>query len=243
MCGIAGKVDFTGAMVPESAIRRMCDPIIQRGPDAVGFHTEPYLGLGQRRLSIIDLSEQANPPLTNENNSAWIVFNGEIYDFQGLRSGLLEEGHIFRTNGDTEVILHLYEKYGIGCLKHLRGMFAFAIWDSREQLLFAARDRLGKKPFFYSKTPTSFLFGSSISAITADPGVSTSPNFGAIDSYLTNQYVPSPLTAFSGIFKLPPAHYLLCDARGTLRIASASSAATSSCTWPPIRRGGSTWWM
>jgi asparagine synthase (glutamine-hydrolysing) len=218
MCGIAGKVDFTGAMVPESAIRRMCDPIIHRGPDAAGFHTEPYLGLGERRLSIIDLSEQANPPLTNEDNSAWIVFNGEIYNFRELRSGLLEEGHIFRTNGDTEVILHLYEKYGIGCLKRLRGMFAFAIWDSRERLLFAARDRLGKKPFFYSKTPTSFLFGSSISAITADPGVGTSPNFGAIDSYLTNQYVPSPLTAFSGIFKLPPAHYLLCDTRGNLRV-------------------------
>jgi len=218
MCGIAGKIDFTGAIVPESAIRRMCAPILHRGPDAAGVHAEPYVGLGERRLAIVDLSEQANPPLANEDASAWIVFNGEVYNFRELRPGLLEKGHAFRTNGDTEVLLHLYEEHGIECLKHLRGMFSFAIWDSRKQVLFAARDRLGKKPFFYIKTPTSFLFGSSISAITADPGVGASPNFEAIDSYLTHQYVPSPLTAFSGILKLPPAHYLLCDTKGNLRV-------------------------
>ncbi len=218
MCGIAGKIDFTGAIVPESAIRRMCAPILHRGPDAAGFHAEPYIGLGERRLAIVDLSEQANPPLANEDASAWIVFNGEVYNFRELRQRLLEAGHAFRTNGDTEVLLHLYEEYGIECLKHLRGMFAFAIWDSRKQVLFAARDRLGKKPFFYIKTPTSFLFGSSISVITADPGVGASPNFEAIDSYLTHQYVPSPLTAFSGILKLPPAHYLLCDTKGNLKV-------------------------
>ena len=184
----------------------------------MGFYAGPYIGLGERRLSIIDLSEQANPPLANEDNSTWIVFNGEIYNFPELRSELLEEGHAFRTKGDTEVVLHLYEKYGTACLKYLRGMFAFAIWDSREQLLFAARDRLGKKPFFYSKTPTAFLFGSAISVITADPDVGISPNFEALDSYLTNQYVPSPLTAFQGISKLPPAHYLLCDTKGNLRV-------------------------
>jgi len=218
MCGIAGKVDFTGALVPESAIRRMCDTIIHRGPDAAGFYTQPYIGLGERRLSIIDLSEQANPPLSNEDNSTWIVFNGEIYNFRELRSQLMEEGHTFRTKGDTEVILHLYEKYGTECLKQLRGMFAFAIWDSKKRLLFAARDRLGKKPFFYSRTPTSFIFGSAISAITVDPSVSVSPDFGALDSYLTYQYVPSPRTAFADVFKLPPAHYLLCDTKGNLRV-------------------------
>jgi asparagine synthase (glutamine-hydrolysing) len=218
MCGIAGKVDFTGAVVPESVILRMCRPIINRGPDAGGLYSAPYIGLGERRLSIIDLSEQANPPLSNEDASIWIVFNGEIYNFLELRSMLLKEGHRFRTQGDTEVIVHLYEKYGVQCVEHLRGMFAFGIWDSKKKVLFGARDRLGKKPFIYSKTPTSFRFGSSINVILADPGTSASPNFQAIDSYLTHQYVPSPLTAFSGISKLPPAHYLICDTKGNLTI-------------------------
>src|SRR5258708_667705 len=233
MCGIVGKIDFTGNVVPGSAIQRMCNAIIHRGPDAAGFHTEPYLGLGERRLSVIDLSEQANPPLANEDNSTWIVFNGEIYNFRELRSGLLKDGHVFRTKSDTEVILHLYEKHGIECLRHLRGMFAFAIWDSKKQFLFAARDRFGKKPFFYSKTPTSFVFGSSISAITADPDVGSSPNFQAIDSYLTYQYVPSPLTAFSGIFKLPPAHYLKCDTKGNFRVARYWSPPVGEKTAAP----------
>lgn len=218
MCGIAGKVDFTGAVVPESVILRMCQPIINRGPDAGGLYSAPYIGLGERRLSVIDLSDQANPPLSNEDASIWIVFNGEIYNFLELRSMLLKEGHRFRTQGDTEVIVHLYEKYGVHCVEHLRGMFAFGIWDSKKQVLFGARDRLGKKPFIYSKTPTSFRFGSSINVILADPAMSTSPNFQAIDSYLTHQYVPSPLTAFSGISKLPSAHYLICDTKGNLTI-------------------------
>lgn len=218
MCGIAGKIDFSGAVVPESVILRMCAPVVHRGPDAGGVHSAPYIGLGERRLSIIDLSDQANPPLANEDASLWIVFNGEIYNFRELRSILAKEGHRFQTQGDTEVILHLYEKYGVRCVEHLRGMFAFAIWDSTRKVLFGARDRLGKKPFIYSKTPTSFRFGSSINVILADPDVSASPNFQAIDSYLTHQYVPSPLTAFLGISKLPPAHYLLCDSKGNLCI-------------------------
>jgi asparagine synthase (glutamine-hydrolysing) len=216
MCGIAGKIDFTGAVVPESVILKMCATIVHRGPDAGGTHSAPFIGLGQRRLSIIDLSQQANPPLANEDESIWIVFNGEIYNFRELRSMLIKDGHQFQTHGDTEVILHLYEKFGVRCVQHLRGMFAFAIWDDVKKLLFGARDRLGKKPFVYNKTPTSFRFGSSINAILADPDVSTSPNFHALDSYLTHQYVPSPLTAFSGISKLPAAHYLLCDAKGNL---------------------------
>jgi asparagine synthase (glutamine-hydrolysing) len=218
MCGIAGKIDFSGAVVPQSVILRMCAPIIHRGPDASGTHSAPYIGLGERRLSIIDLAERANPPLTNEDATMWIVCNGEIYNFRGLRDMLIKEGHRFRTQGDTEVILHLYEKHGVGCIEHLRGMFAFGIWDSKKRLFFGARDRLGKKPFVYRKTPQAFLFGSSINVIRADPDTSTSPNFDAIDSYLTHQYVPSPLTAFSGIFKLPPAHYLLCDTNGNVAI-------------------------
>lgn len=219
MCGIAGKFDFRGRVPSEALIRKMCGTLAHRGPNAEGVHTEPYLGFGERRLSIIDLSEQANPPLVNEDNSVWIVFNGEIYNFRELRRELVEEGHVFRTNCDTEVVLHLYERYGPGCLEHLRGMFALAIWDSRKQILFAARDRFGKKPFFYSRTATSLVFGSSIEAITSDPDVSQVPNFEAIDSYLTYQYVRSPLTAFSGISKLPPAHYLLCDVKGNLTVS------------------------
>ena len=218
MCGIAGKVDFTGNIVSESTIRRMCDAMVHRGPDAEGIHTEPCVGLGERRLSIIDLSERANPPLGNEDNSMWIVSNGEIYNFQELRSSLVENGHLFRTTGDTEVILHLYEEHGVDCLKHLRGMFAFAIWDSRNKVLFAARDRFGEKPFYYRKTPRTFLFGSSISAIIADPEVSIAPDFISIDRYLTHQYTASPRTAFAGICKLPAAHYLMCDASGDLKI-------------------------
>ena len=120
MCGIAGKIDFSGASVPESVILRMCTPIVHRGPDAGGTHSAPYIGLGERRLSIIDLAESANPPLRNEDATIWIVFNGEIYNFRELRATLISEGHRFRTQGDTEVILHLYEKHGVRCIEHLR---------------------------------------------------------------------------------------------------------------------------
>lgn len=218
MCGIAGKFEFSGAVVDRALISKMCDTIIYRGPDAEGIYTAPYIGLGQRRLSIIDLRDSANPPLSNEDDSVWIVFNGEIYNFKELRASLVEKGHVFRTATDTEVIVHLYEEYDTECVQHLRGMFAFAIWDSKKKRLFAARDRLGKKPFVYTKTNSSFVFGSEIKAITADPTVSISPSFRAIDSYLTYQYVPSPLTAFTGVFKLPPAHHLICNERGDVHV-------------------------
>jgi asparagine synthase (glutamine-hydrolysing) len=218
MCGIAGKFDFSGKIVPQALVRAMCDTIVRRGPDAEGIHVGPYIGLGERRLSIIDLSATANPPLSNEDGSIWVVFNGEIYNFQKLRLKLEELGHAFRTNSDTEVIVHLYEQYGTDCVRHMRGMFAFALWDAPRGVLFAARDRLGKKPFYYAKSPTAFIFGSAIRTVTADPSVSISPDFPAIDSYLTRQYVPSPATAFSGIFKLAAGHHLLCTTDGTLKI-------------------------
>jgi len=218
MCGIAGKFVFNGDLVSRNLIGKMCSTLTHRGPNDEGIYTAPFIGLGQRRLSIIDLNRNAAPPLTNEEKSIWIVFNGEIYNFQELRKSLSDKGHIFRTNTDTEVIVHLYEEYGIECLRFMRGMFAFTLWDSRDKKLFAARDRLGKKPFYYTKTPSSFIFGSEIKAITADPEVSVSPDYHALDCYLTCQYVPSPLTAFSRIAKLPPAHYLLCTADGTVSI-------------------------
>lgn len=218
MCGIAGKMIFSGDIVNKSLINKMCNTLVHRGPDDEGVYTAPYIGLGQRRLSIIDLSRTAAPPLANEDETVWLVFNGEIYNFNSLRKTLVDKGHIFKTHTDTEVIIHLYEEYGIDCLKYLRGMFSFALWDAEKKRLFAARDHMGKKPFYYTKSTSAFIFGSEIKAITADPEVSVNPDYRAIDSYLTYQYVPSPLTAFSGIYKLPPAHYLLCDSKGTTHI-------------------------
>jgi asparagine synthase (glutamine-hydrolysing) len=218
MCGICGIMQFNGGLVDKALVTKMCQTLVHRGPDGEGVYTAPYIGLGQRRLSIIDLSPKALPPLSNEDNSVWLVFNGEIYNFKELRVDLIEKGHTFRSETDTEVIIHLYEEYGIKCLDHLRGMFAFALWDAEKNFLFAARDRLGKKPFCYTKNGFSLVFGSEIKAITANPHISTSPNFYALDSYLSNQYVPSPLTAFADINKLPPAHFLICTAAGTLTI-------------------------
>ncbi len=218
MCGIAGKLNFGGNAVEPREIKRMLDTILYRGPDDEGIYTHSSVGLGQRRLSIIDLRRESTAPLPNEDGSIWIVLNGEIYNFQELRTKLLEQGHVFRTGSDTEVIVHLYEEYGIDCLQHLRGMFAFVIWDSTKQWLFAARDRLGKKPFFYTSSPMRFLFASEIKAITADSSVSATPDFDAIDRYLTSQYVPAPLTAFAEIHKLPAGHYLLCTGPNQIRV-------------------------
>ncbi|MEW6497562.1 MAG: asparagine synthetase B, partial [Cyanobacteriota bacterium] len=175
MCGISGKVNFKQEVVDRAAIAKMCQRLVHRGPDDEGIYTSLHIGLGQRRLSIIDLSSRAVAPLPNEDGTIWVTFNGEIYNFQELKAELTEKGHIFRTATDTEVIVHLYEEYGTQCLSKMRGMFAFAVWDSNHKRLFAARDRLGKKPFFYTKTSTSFLFGSELQAILAAPEVSVSP--------------------------------------------------------------------
>ncbi len=219
MCGIAGKVVFNGSVVDHSLIHAMCEAILHRGPDAEGTHVGSFIGLGQRRLSVIDLSNEATPPLANEDKTIWLVFNGEIYNFEALRSDLQKKGHVFRTRTDTEVIIHLYEEYGVRSLDHLRGMFSFALWDSRRHQLFAARDRIGKKPFYYAKSASSLTFGSSISALLVDDEIPVSPDYVAIDQYLRWQYVPSPLTAFKGISKLPAAHYLICNADGELVVS------------------------
>jgi asparagine synthase (glutamine-hydrolysing) len=216
MCGICGKLIFKDSSPPPETIRAMCDTIVSRGPDDEGIYTAPHIGLGQRRLSIVDLAPGACPPLTNEDNTVWLVFNGEIYNFRELRAKLREFGHRFRTYTDTEVIIHLYEDDGVECLQKLRGMFAFALWDMRRELLFCARDRMGKKPFCYTLTPQSFVFGSEIKAVTADPEVPVSPNYYAIDQYLTYQFVPSPMTAFQGIKRLRAGEYLACGLNGNV---------------------------
>jgi asparagine synthase (glutamine-hydrolysing) len=218
MCGICGKVDFSGRVVEPKLIETMCGALVHRGPDGEGIHTAPHIGLGQRRLAIIDLDPRAVAPLSNEDASVWVTFNGEIYNFKELRSRLIARGHTFKTETDTEVIVHLYEEHGFDCVRHLRGMFAFAVWDGKKKILFAARDRLGKKPFYYARTSSSFVFASEIKAITENPEIGVSPNYGAIDQFLTYSYTPSPATAFEGIHKLPPAHTLICSSDGSLLI-------------------------
>lgn len=218
MCGIVGRLNFVpGARVSKSLLRDMADAIRHRGPDDEGFYTEGPVGLGFRRLAIIDLSPEANQPLSNEDGSVWIVFNGEVYNFLELRTELIRRGHHFRTKTDTECIVHLYEEHGEACIPLLRGMFAFALWDVRKQKLVLARDRLGKKPLKFFREGRGITFASEIKALFRDPAVPHTVDPQAIADYLTFQYVPGPRTGFRGIEKLPPAHYLVAE-RGKIRI-------------------------
>lgn len=213
MCGICGKLNFE----PDSGIeigllQGMLDTIRHRGPDDEGIYVSSQIGLGHRRLSIIDLNS-GRQPICNEDGTVWIVFNGEIYNFQELRSSLLSQGHIFRTQTDTEVIVHLYEELGPQCVEKLRGMFAFAIWDEKSKTLFLARDRVGIKPLYYCQTPTSLVFASEIKALLADPTVPREIAPEIIDRFLTFLYLPGDETLFKGIRKLAPGHYLLLKNR------------------------------
>src|SRR3984885_9300661 len=202
MCGICGKFMFDReASVPEALLRDMADTIIHRGPDDEGFYISGQIGLGFRRLSIIDLGG-GHQPLSNDDGTVWIVFNGEIYNYQPLRRELIAKGHIFRTKSDTEVIVHLYEEYGTDCVQHLRGMFAFAIWDSRERALFLARDRVGIKPLYYFVDRTFLAFGSELKAILADPLIPREVAPELIDRFLTYFYVPGGQTLLKNLFKL-----------------------------------------
>lgn len=216
MCGICGKVtaDSQQAINP-LLIENMCAVLHHRGPDEAGTHLEPMVGLGHRRLSIIDLST-GQQPMCNQRRDVWITYNGEIYNFPELRTALQHDGFQFHSTSDTEVILHLYEKYGADCVTHLRGMFAFAIWDAPRRRLFLARDRIGKKPLFYCVTAAGIVFASEIKALLQDPTVPRALNTEALYDYLTYQYIPPPATIFQGIHKLPPAHTLIY-ANGTAR--------------------------
>ena len=209
MCGICGKMNFDqGSSVDPVLIRAMLDTIRHRGPDDEGLYVASRVGLGHRRLAIIDLST-GHQPLSNEDGTVWIVFNGEIYNFQELRTFLLSKGHVFKTQTDTEVIVHLYEELGPECLQKLRGMFAFAIWDENAKTLFLARDRVGIKPLYYCLTDQFVVFASEIKAILADPSVNREVAAEMIDRFLTFLYVPGEETLLKGIKKLAPGHYLL----------------------------------
>jgi asparagine synthase (glutamine-hydrolysing) len=218
MCGIAGVLKFGGkGQVKDSVLRRMCAAMVHRGPDDEGIYTQGVVGLGMRRLSIIDLAT-GHQPIGNEDGTVWIVFNGEIYNHAALRKQLIAQGHHFSTHSDTETIVHLYEEYGQECVQHLRGMFAFAIWDSRVRKLFVARDRLGIKPLYYHLSPERFLFGSEIKVVLAHPDVYASFDRGTLPEYLAFGYVSGTETLYQGIHKLLPGHWLEIDEHGKVRI-------------------------
>jgi asparagine synthase (glutamine-hydrolysing) len=217
MCGICGKLEFDrDARVSDPLIRIMLDTIRHRGPDDQGVYISRQVGLGHARLSIIDLNG-GHQPLSNENGTIWIVFNGEIYNFHELRTFLSGKGHVFKTRSDTEVIVHLYEEFGHDCVEKLRGMFAFAIWDERKESLFLARDRVGIKPLYYWLSDKSLIFASEIKAILADPEAQPEVVPGMIDRFLTFSFVPGEETLLRNIYKLAPGAYMVVQ-KGKTRI-------------------------
>jgi asparagine synthase (glutamine-hydrolysing) len=217
MCGICGIYNFgTQAPVDRDALKRAADAMAHRGPDDEGFYVDGDLGLGNRRLSIIDLPG-GHQPIANEDESLWISFNGEIYNYRELRPGLEACGHRFRTASDTETILHLYEEHGLACVDHLRGMFAFALWDARARRLLLARDRIGIKPLFYRLEPGRIVFASELRALRelAGPPLEIEPQ--AVYDFFSFRYVPAPQTFYRGVEKLLPGHLLVVDRQGARR--------------------------
>lgn len=207
MCGIFGVV---GANLNFNDLAKTVDTLKHRGPDDTGsILIDNSVFLGHARLSIIDLSSAGNQPMCNEDQTVWITYNGEIYNFLELRKYLEKQGHKFKSRTDTEVILHLYEEKGQDCLEDLNGMFAFALWDKNKKLLFLARDRLGIKPLYYSYTNGNLIFASEIKALFEIEGIKREVDLQALDQYLTFLWVPDPKTIFKGIYKLPPGHYLI----------------------------------
>jgi asparagine synthase (glutamine-hydrolysing) len=208
MCGIVGFVNAGSRGASRELLERMNACIVHRGPDEDGFFVHESVALAMRRLAIIDL-KGGQQPIFSDDRSSVIVFNGEIYNFQEVKKDLEARGHHFHTNSDTETIVHAYDEYGTDCVQHLRGMFAFAIWDFRDKSLFLARDRVGKKPILYSHQKNGdFIFGSEFTALLSHPAISREVDYEAIDSYLSYLCVPAPQTAFKQIRKLEPGHWL-----------------------------------
>jgi asparagine synthase (glutamine-hydrolysing) len=223
MCGITGIFETREKKaIARDVLARMNDIQRHRGPDEGSLHLEPGLGLGHRRLSIIDVAT-GQQPLFNEDGSVAIIFNGEIYNFQELIPELVALGHVFRTKSDTEVIVHGWEAWGEACVERFRGMFAFALWDRNRETLFLARDRLGVKPLYYAFLPDGkFIFGSELKALLSHGGLARDIDPHAVEEYFALGYGPEPRTIFSGAAKLPPAHTL------TLK---RGNTGTSSSPW------------
>ncbi|MGA2356815.1 MAG: asparagine synthase (glutamine-hydrolyzing) [Terriglobales bacterium] len=218
MCGIAGILEFGGeARVNAGALREMCRVISHRGPDDEGFYTDGALGIGMRRLSIVDVAG-GHQPISNEDGTLWIVFNGEIYNHLALREQLIARGHRYSTHSDTETVIHLFEEYGVDCVQHLRGMFAFAIWNRNTRTLFIARDRLGIKPLYYKLTAERLLFGSEIKAVLAHGGIRPEFNRAALPEYLAFGYLSGEESFYAGIRKLLPGHAMKIGPDGKAEI-------------------------
>ena len=215
MCGIVGAVRRRGPVGLE-LVTRMANRLRHRGPDGDGFLIDGSVGLGHRRLSVIDL-ESGDQPIFNETGSVGIVCNGEIYNYRELRAALVSKGHTFATASDTEVIVHLYEDHGVDCLQRLNGMFAFAIWDKDEQRLFIARDRLGEKPVYYTDSVGGFAFASELKALREIPDFDATLDLGAVHDYLSYGYIPAPRSVYRSVRKLPAAHYMVLQ-RGGLEV-------------------------
>ena len=208
MCGICGIFSKNGITDNDREyVKKMCRSLTHRGPDDERIFVDNHVVLGARRLSIVDVAN-GYQPISNEDDSIWIVFNGEIYNFESLRKELIGKGHVFKTNTDTEVILHHYEEYGEKCIRDLVGMFSFVIWDRRQQRIFAARDRLGQKPLYYHMSKEHFSFASELNSLMIDPRIENDISPTAIHHYLSLQYIPDPLSIYKGVHKIRPAHYL-----------------------------------
>lgn len=217
MCGICGVFSRNpNSPVETDVLQQMVDTIIHRGPDEEGVFCLPQIGLGSRRLSIIDVAG-GQQPIANENKTIWIVFNGEIYNFAELRRFLHKKGHQFQTHSDTEVILHLYEEFGPESLEYLDGIFAFAIWDSAKQQLFIARDRLGIKPLYYAEVNQQLIFGSELKVLLKHPEISREIDLVALNEYLSFEYVPTPRSIFKDIRRLEPGHFLVYGEKGLVK--------------------------
>jgi asparagine synthase (glutamine-hydrolysing) len=232
MCGIAGiyKPHCSEQLSPE-AVRAMTQTIIHRGPDDEGIYTGAGIAFGFRRLSIIDLAG-GHQPLANEDETVWVMLNGEIYNYPELREELATRGHVFRTHSDTEVIAHLYEEVGEKCFERLRGMFAIAIWDARRKTMLLARDRVGKKPLFYAEDSEQVTFASELKALLTSPHVSREMDLTALSDYFSLGYVPAPKTIYRAVRKIPPGHYKVFSAQGSRQAAywDLSFANTQECS-------------
>ena len=218
MCGICGKISYGPEPIKETLINDMCGSFAYRGPDDNGIYTHSgagqngnrvNIGLGHQRLSIIDLSSAGQQPMSNEDGTVWVTFNGEIYNFKEIRAELKKKGHLFRSDTDTEVMLHLYEEENLDAVQRLNGMFAFALWDENINRLWVCRDRIGIKPLVYYWSDNNFVFASEIKALLNDPLISRDLDHDALRLYLAFNYVPAPYTIFEGIRKLKPGQYLV----------------------------------
>jgi asparagine synthase (glutamine-hydrolysing) len=234
MCGICGIVDLkTSQPVDQNVLLKMTQAMKHRGPDEQGFYQCGSIGLGSRRLSIIDLAG-GRQPIANENQSMWIIFNGEIYNYRELRTYLHKKGHIFCTEADTEVILHLYEEFGLECVQHLNGIFAFAIWDIPRQELTLARDRMGIKPIYYTEANNQFIFGSELKVVLTHPEVDREIDLVSLNEYLSFEYVPSPRTIIRHIYRLEAGHILRYNAQGISRQSYWNISLARSESRPPV---------